>query len=173
VSRFPVAALVFIWIALASCGYHVAGHVDMLPKSIQTIAIPAFQNGTVYHGLSDALPEQIAREFIARTRYRVVKNPADADAVLNGSINNVTEFPVIFDPASGSPTVAQIAVYYSLKLVERSTGRVLYSISNGAYSERYEYARDPHQYFDESGPALQRLDHNLAHDLVSHILENF
>jgi hypothetical protein len=50
---------------------------------------------------------------------------------------------------------------------------VLYSSANAGYTEKYEYAIDPHQYFDESGPALMRLDRNLARDLVSSILENF
>jgi hypothetical protein len=27
-----------------SCGYHVSGHADLLPKHIKSIAIPAFGN---------------------------------------------------------------------------------------------------------------------------------
>jgi hypothetical protein len=160
-------------VMLVSCGYHVGGKAETMPKGIQTIAIPAFHTGTTQYKLVDALPEAIGREFIARTRYRVINNPAEADAVLEGTINNVFEAPTIFDPASGSASVAQIWVFVSMKLVERTTGRVLYSSVNAGYHENYEYAIDPHQYFDESQAALLRLDRNLARDLVSNILENF
>lgn len=158
---------------LVSCGYHVGGQAVLIPKSIHTIAIPAFQNASTRYKLGDALPEAIGREFLARTHYRIVNNPADADAVLHGTINNVVEAPTIFDPSSGSPSSAQILVFVSMTLVQRTTGRVLYSTSKAVYHENYAYANDPHQYFDESGPALMRLDRHLARDLVSSILENF
>lgn len=158
---------------LVSCGYHVGGKAVLIPKGIQTIAIPAFQNATNRYKLSDALPEAIGRQFLARTHYRIVNNPADADAVLHGTINNIVEAPAIFDPASGSPSSAQVLVFVTMKLVQRGTGRVLYSTKNAVYHENYAYANDPHQYFDESGPALMRLDRHLARDLVSSILEDF
>ena len=45
---------------------------DLIPKTIHTIAIPAFTNVTTRYKLTDQLPEAIAREFISRTRYRIV-----------------------------------------------------------------------------------------------------
>ena len=40
---------------LAGCGYHVGGKSDLLPKTIQTIAIPAFTNLTARYKFSDRL----------------------------------------------------------------------------------------------------------------------
>ena len=40
-----VGAIVLLLVN-ASCGYHVSGKADLLPKSVQTIAIPAFTNIT-------------------------------------------------------------------------------------------------------------------------------
>ena len=54
-------------LALSCCGYHVAGHGDLMPKTIQTVCVPAFKNATSRQKLSDRLPEAIAREFISRT----------------------------------------------------------------------------------------------------------
>ena len=51
------------------CGYHVSGHADTLPKTIKTIAIPAFSNATIRYRLTERLPAAITREFIGRTRY--------------------------------------------------------------------------------------------------------
>ena len=79
-----------------SCGYSVAGRGETLPKSLRTIAIPAFKNITTRYKLSDRLPEAISREFITRTRYRVVSDPTQADAVLTGAVNSYTSFPTVF-----------------------------------------------------------------------------
>jgi hypothetical protein len=50
---------------------------------------------------------------------------------------------------------------------------VLYSKLNWGITEDYAEALDPHQFFDESGAAYDRLCRDVARDLVSSILENF
>ncbi len=172
-ARAAVLALSASLISLVSCGYHVGGRGDLLPKSIQTISIPAFTTLTTRYRLVDTLPQEIGREFMTRGRFRIVNDPSQADAVLNGSINTVTEAPTVFDPTSGKATSIQIIVSVTLNLIERSTGRVLYSRVNMISRENYEIAVDPHQFFDERDPAFTRLSRNLAHDIVSAILENF
>lgn len=159
--------------ACVSCGYHVGGTIDPVPKSIQTIAIPPFGTLTLKYKLVDMLPQEIGREFIARTRFRIVKNPDEADAVLNGTINTVQEFPTVSDQATGKATSVAVNVMLSISFVERSTGRVLFSRANMGFRENYELAADPHQFFDESGPALDRLSRDVAHDVVNAIVENF
>src|ERR1035437_1868994 len=51
-------ALLALLTALAGCGYHVSGHGDMLPKTVQTIAIPAFGNLTSRYKLARTLPDR-------------------------------------------------------------------------------------------------------------------
>jgi len=41
------------------------------------------------------------------------------------------------------------------------------------FRERYEVSTDPQAYFDESGPAMQRLSKDVARSVVSTILEHF
>jgi len=156
-----------------SCGYRVGGKADLVPKSVQTICIPAFGTLTTRYRLVDLLPEQIGREFIARTRFRIVKDPSAADAVLNGTITAAQAYPSVFDPTSGKATSVQVIVVLTINLLERTTGRVLYSRANYGFRENYDVAVDPHQLFDESGPAFDRLSRDLAHDVVSAIVENF
>ena len=161
-------------VAAVSCGYHVGGKADLVPKSIQTIAIPAFAGSSAArYKLMDALPQQIGREFIARTRFRVVENPSEADAVLNGSLNAAGVAPTVYDPTSGKATSVQAVVVVSINLLERATGKVLFSRPNIAFRQNYSIAVDPHQFFDESGPAFDRISRDLARDIVSAIVENF
>jgi outer membrane lipopolysaccharide assembly protein LptE/RlpB len=73
-----------VWIA--ACGYHVAGRSDSLPKSIHTIAVPALENKTNSYRIEQRLTTATVHEFLAKTSYRVVANPADGDAVLRGKV---------------------------------------------------------------------------------------
>ncbi len=114
-----------------------------MPKSMQTIAIPPFQSLSTRYKLSDELPLAIAREFNTRTRFRVVQNPADADAVLNGRINTVAVYPTVLDPASGKATSVQLAVALTITLVQKNTGKVLYSKANWTVASELRNVRVP------------------------------
>ena len=170
-NRLALAGLLLA--GMISCGYHVGAKADLMPKSIQTIAIPPFSTFTLRYKLIDVLPEQIAREFAARTRFRIAENPGTADAVLTGSINSAQVFPTLFDPTSGKATRIVVFVNVTVTLREQATGRTLYSRPNYTFKQYYDVAVDPHQYFDESGPAMDRLSRDLARDVVSAVVENF
>jgi hypothetical protein len=160
-------------LSLSSCGYHVAGHSDLLPKSLQTICIPAFTNATTRYKLTDRLPEAVSREIISRTRYHIVSDPNQADAVLRGSVMNYISYATVADPVSGRATAVDLRVYLQVSLVERATGKVLFSRPSMEVRERYEISVDPRAYFDESDAALDRASKQVATQLVTAILENF
>jgi len=161
------------FLAIAGCGYHVAGHSDVLPKTAKTICIPAFANGTVQYTLTARLADAIAREFIARTRYRIVSDPNAADLVLRGSVLNYFAGATVIDPVTGRSTAVEMHVYLSLTLTDRVTGKVLYSRPSMDARERYEVSENEQQYFDESGPALDRLARSVAQQVVSTVLNAF
>jgi hypothetical protein len=165
-----VAALVCL--AGCSCGYRISGNADLLPTTVKTIAIPAFGNLTDRYKLTDIVPQAIAEEFITRTRYKVVDTDR-ADAVLNGSVLTFTFNPTIFDPSTGRASVAEVHLALQLKLVERGTGKVLYSRPRLDASQSYQISKDPAKYFDESDAALQRASRQLASQVVSSILQGF
>ena len=157
---------------LASCGYRVAGTADALPKTIRTVSIPAFANLTTRYKLTDQLPEQIAREFITRTRYRVVSDPNTADAVLRGSVLNYTFNPTIISQDNRA-VFAEMHVTLSVTLTERASGKVLFSRSNFDVKDTYQISPDATKYFEESDPALKRAGEQVARSVVSAVLQNF
>jgi len=67
----------------------------------------------------------------------------------------------------------RVIVVLAVRLVENRTGKVLYTRSNWSIRQDYAAAVDPHQLFDESGPAFERLNRDVARDLVSAVVENF
>jgi hypothetical protein len=171
--RAAIAALFVAAGTLVSCGYHVGGRADLVPKSIQTIAVPPFTTLSTRYRIVDELPQDVAREFRARTRFHIVDNPAEADAVLHGNVLSTLVVPQIFDPASGKATSVQLIVNLTVSLVDQRSGKTLYSRVNWSARQNYEIAVDPHQFFDESSPALDRLSRDVARDLVSSVVENF
>lgn len=158
---------------LSSCGYHVAGKADLVPKTVHTIAIPAFSNITTRYKLTDHLPEAISREFIARTHYQIVNDQNQADAVLRGSIINYVAYPTIINQQTGRASGLQVNVTLQISLTERATGKVIYSRPSFEAHQRYELSLNANTYFEESDAALDRLARDVARDLVSSILENF
>jgi hypothetical protein len=167
------AAVLLAAAALAGCGYHVGGRADLLPSTLRTIAIPAFGNASPRYRLTAQLPAAITREFLTRTRYRVVADPNEADAVLYGTVRSYFSFPTLFDQSTGRASGVQVSVFLDVKLVERETGKVLFEQQNYEFRGRYEIAVDQAQYFDESSTALERLSREVARQLVSSILEAF
>jgi len=155
------------------CGYRVSGKGDLLPKEVRTIAIPHFENATTRVRLNDSLPSAISREFIRRTRYRVVADPNEADAILNGGVLQYISFPTITDPGSGRLSGVQILVILRVRLTERASGKVLYERQQFEARQRYEISSDQVAYFEESGQGLQRMSEEVARQLVSAILESF
>jgi hypothetical protein len=166
-----IAALLLA--ALAGCGYHVGGRADLLPDTVRTIAIPAFGNTTVRYKLTDRMPQAIAREFITRTRYRVVNDPDRADAVLAGTILTYVNYPTIFDPETQRANVADLRVTLQVSLTERATGRVLYNRPSFEVTERYQISPVAAEYFEESDFALRRASEQVARQVVTSVLENF
>ncbi len=166
-------ALTGLCLLAAGCGYHVSGHTDLLPKTIETVCVPAFGNATTRYKLTDRLPEAITREFISRTRYKVVNDMSQADAILRGTVVNYNAYPVIFDPTSGRASTIQVSVVLAVTLTERATGKVLYTRPGLEWKQQYEISVDPRAFVDESDAALERLSRDVARSVVSGILENF
>jgi len=165
-------SLFVVAVALSSCGYHVAGKTNLLPAAVQTIAIPAFSNGTTVYKLTDQLTEAITREFISRTKYQITADPATSDATLRGSVNQVFNFPTVYDPVTFRAANVEVHVNLKIQLVDRS-GKVLFDRPSMEVRERYEVSVDPTVYFDESEFAMRRLSKDVAKTVVSAILENF
>jgi hypothetical protein len=171
--KIPAAFAILLAALWTACGYRVGGQSDLMPKSIHTIAILPFTNATIRYRLAHLLPEDITREFISRTHYVMVTDPAQADAVLEGSLAKYSAFPSVYDPVSTRATVDQVEVTLNLKLTDRRTGKVLLMRKGQEFWQRYEVALDPNQYFDESATAMERVSKSVAASVVSAILEGF
>ena len=166
--------VVMLCVLSASCGYHVAGKADLVPKSVHTIAIPAFGSITTRYKLTDHLPQAISHEFIARTRYQIINDQNAADAILRGAVISYLAYPTTIDQVTGRAAGLQVIVTMRVDLVERATGKVLFTRPSFDFRQRYEISTtSTTAYFDESDAALERLSRDVARDVVTAILDGF
>jgi hypothetical protein len=158
---------------VSGCGYHVSGRGDTMPQTLRTVAIQSFGNNTLRYKLARLLPADIGRELISRTKYRLIADASEADAVLSGSLVNYSAIPTVVDLTTNAATTVQVIVIVNVTLTERATGKVLFTRQGLEIRQRYEIARQPQQYFDESGTAMERVSKDVARTVVSGILEGF
>ena len=168
-----VLALGIAAVVTVACGYHVSGHADLMPAEIKVIAVPSFGNATTRYTLTQRLPQAITRELINRTRYTVVADPEEADAVLEGTVVNYFSYPTVFDPGSGRASGVQLILVLDIRLRDRLKGTILFERPAMQVQNRYEISADQQAYFEESDAALERTSRDVARSVVSAILENF
>ena len=175
-SRFPFFRTLFLCVTVAflsGCGYHVAGRASRLPANIKTIAVVTFENQTARYRIEQRLTQAVVREFLARTGYRIVSDPAAADAVLRGQVTGIETAAVLFDAATGRATTMLVTVHLKVSLEDSATKAILYRNDNFLFRQPYEISTDVPSFFEEQDPALGRLARDFAATLVSTILENF
>lgn len=171
--RLVLVALSLLLLDSLACGYRLAGRADGLPQSLQIISVPAFENRTPWMRLEQKLTAAVMEELVARSRYRVVGEAEAGEAVLRGVVQSAESAPVIFDPDTGRATHVMVTVRVSVRLTERASQKILYEEPQFVFREQYEITSDLASFFEERGPALDRLARDFAATLVSAILENF
>ncbi len=188
-SMVVVALFLAVAACLSGCGYRVGGTGAQLPEGIKTIAVPALKNDTPRYRIEQRMTEAVVHEFLARSKYHIVSSEESADAVLHGEITSFEAIPAVFDttpaatPGTGSvpienantarATTMLVSVHMKVFLEQRDTRQVLYKSDDYLFRQPYEISTDPSKFFDEQGPALERMSRDFASRLVADILENF
>jgi hypothetical protein len=189
--KFQISLLSFcasLAIFLSACGYRAGGSASLLPPGLKVIAVPALKNDTSHYRIEQRMTEAVVHEFIAHTKYRIVSSEDSADAVLHGEITSFEAIPAVFDttpnstPSTTVPTVNAttarattmlVSVHMKVSLEERETKKVLYKNDDYLFREPYEISTEASKFFDEQGPALERMSRDFASRLVSDVLEDF
>jgi outer membrane lipopolysaccharide assembly protein LptE/RlpB len=157
----------------AGCGYHVAGHASDLPSEWKDIAVPAFKNDTTTYRVEQRMTQAVIREFVTRTKYRVVQDTQSADAVLHGEVLSIETDPVLFEATTGEVTMMLVTVHTKVELIDNKTEKAIYKNDDMVFRDEYQISTDVKSFFEEQDPALDRMSRDLASHLVSNVLENF
>jgi hypothetical protein len=155
------------------CGYRVAGRGDSLPKNVHVIAVPALENKTNSYRIEQKLTAATIHEFLAKTSYHIVSDPANGDAVLRGKVVSLEVDPLLFDTKTGRATTMLVIVKCEITLTDSATQKVLYKTDNFLFRNEYEISTDVKSFFGEQDPALDRLAQDFAVRLVAAVTENY
>jgi hypothetical protein len=164
---------VILGIVGAGCGYHVAGRVANLPSEWKTIAVPAFTNDTTQYRIEQRFTQAVIREFISATKYRVVQDAQSADAVLHGEVLLVETSPVLFNATTGEVTTMLVTVHVKVQLTDNKTQKAVYQNDDMLFRNEYQISPDVKSFFEEEGPALERMSRDFASHLVANVVEGF
>lgn len=165
--------LLSVCFLLAGCGYHVAGRYSSLPANLQTIAIPAFKNDTTRYRIEQRMTEAVIRQFIQRTKYKIVQDPANADAVLHGEVLSVLTTPMLFNATTGEVTMMLVTVHTKVALIDTRTQEPIYHANDMVFRQEYQISTDVQSFFQEQDPAFDRMARDFGSRVVSDVLEGF
>jgi outer membrane lipopolysaccharide assembly protein LptE/RlpB len=168
-----LALLGALLLACASCGYHTSGKAVRLPQNVRTIYVPTFSNTTHAFRVEQVLTAAVVQELRSRTNFQVVLASTEpADATLDGTVTSVSTYPLTYDSQSGKPASSMLQVGMKVSLIDRD-GKVLWGNPAYSFHSLYELSQDPSSFFEEESPALQRLAHEFAKEMVSNIEEAY
>lgn len=171
-ARWGVLLALLTTLIFSGCGYHRAGRSVALPPDVKTLAVKPFVNKTHTYHVETGLTAAVVRELNTRTHYRIVSSPTDADAVLEATVTTAQMAPVTYNSQTGRATSGLVTIIVNVKLVARD-GRVLYSDANHLFRDQYQISNEMASFFEEQGPAEERLERDFARTLVSNLLEAF
>lgn len=166
-----IALVAALW--PVGCGYHVAGRGSALRSQWKTIAVPAFKNDTTRYRIEQRFTAAVIRQFLQRTKYRIVQDPASADAVLHGEVLSIETNPVLFNATTGQVTTMLVTVHTKVELVDNQSQKAAYQNSDMVFRDEYQISSDVQSFFEEQDPALERMSRDFAAQLVSNVTENF
>jgi outer membrane lipopolysaccharide assembly protein LptE/RlpB len=167
-----VCLLAVMFLFSTGCGYHTAGHANLLPPELRTIAVPAFINQTQTYKIEQTLTSAVVQEFSTRTNYRMTTDPCASDATLRGTVISTYSTPLTYDSKTGRAASVLVIVSMKVALTDRQ-GKVLYQNPSYTFREQYQVSQELSSFFEEDSPAFQRLSREFARTLVSNILEAF
>ena len=164
-------------LALAGCGYSLAGRGSFLPDYIRTVGVPMFGNRTPFSPLEQYFTEKVRVEFQGRGRYQVLPTDTGVDGVVRGDILSVGAVPVGF---SGSQTGSRyrFTIVVSVSFSDVKQQKTLWENPALTFSDEYELASAASVglgagAIDQERAAIDRLSTDFARSVVSAILEAF
>ncbi len=161
----------------AGCGYALQGRGITTDPSIKRIAVPLFKDRTGKLGLDARISAAVMSELLKRGRFTVVRDPTDADAVVEGEILTYNVQAINFGTSIPGDTqqASRYAISLTANVVYRKIGQKEPLWANEAFTQRDEYdmGENPGTYFDREDQALMRLSEGFARSVVAAMLEAF
>ena len=156
--------MIIVCLLATSCGYHLAGR-QLNDGNGRSIAVPTFLNRTTTYKVEQQLTEEVRRELIRRTHFKVT--PEDTgDVIVTGEILAYNAVPVIFN-TEGRGSAYTILVDFRVNIKDTQTGKVLFQTDRMTFREVFELSQHSGEFVPEDPAAVERLGRRFASTLVA------
>ncbi len=122
---------------LASCGYRFSPGGEHIDKGIQTVYVETFENRTSEANVENIFRNSFIDQFRKTSRFKVAETREGADAVVRGSINNLSSSHLSYTSADVAKEDRMTAVM-DLVFEERVSRKIIWS--NTAFSWYGDYS---------------------------------
>ena len=165
-------------LALAGCGYALAGKQNTLPADVRRIAVPPFQNHSTTPDIDRVLTEAVRTELRSHRNLTVQDDEAGADAVLTCIIVQANSDPVAFTTDTHQGSRYHISILASAELKRTKDGSVLFTSASMRQADDYDLASGASltslaSLYAQDQNAFDRLSKAFARSLVQSVLSNF
>ena len=159
-----LSAAILVPLALLACGCAGDGHSgyttsDQYRPGIKTVAVDVWQRGkSVYRrDIEIRVTEAVVKRIEQDTPYKVTTK-SRADTLLTGSIDNVEQRTMSFNPETGLPRETELAFTFSFVWKDLRTGKTIVERKNlrvtGTYTREDPITED---FFQGSENVINRL----------------
>lgn len=173
------ALFLFLLLAMPSCGYHLSGSGDLVPKGATTISIPVFINDTDQPYVDIEITRAVVREFLVDGRLGVA-NLESADLALHGKVTAYDETALSYT-ADAYVQQYRVRLVVDVRLEDRRSKNIIWKEQGveGIFISDYPITYSPANTVEITATktakeeAIRKASQDLASTLRSRVLEGF
>ncbi|HAK60518.1 MAG TPA: hypothetical protein DCO77_09070 [Nitrospiraceae bacterium] len=174
-----MVSLFLVFFLLPSCGYHLSGSGDLVPKGATTISIPVFINGTDQPYVDIEITQAVVREFLVDGRLDVA-NLDSADLALHGRVTAYEETALSYT-AESYVQQYRVRLVVDVRLEDRRSKNIIWKEQGveGIFITDYPITYSPTNTVEITATktakeeAIRKASQDLASTLRSRVLEGF
>ena len=129
-------AVLLLSLLTAGCGYHFNEIADESLNGIQKVYVGNFPNRTDEAYLENIFRNALIDQFIRGNRFQVVGDEAEADAVIQGTIQRITTSHTAYEKTDLAAE-EQVSLIVQIIFENRETGRAIWENRNFSGVEDY------------------------------------
>ena len=164
-------ALIMLLLPMVGCGYALVGRSSNLPEDVRSVYVETMKNQTGRSQIDQIVSRALAQEFVSRQRFEVVSNPAEADAILSGTVMSYRVSPVAF--LEGRARQYQVQIGAKMEFKRRGSDEAIWRQDNYLFRDTYEAEISETQFFSQEDAKIEDTAQRFAETVVIDLLEGF
>ncbi len=174
-NRISMVVVLCMLLALSafSCGYRFSPGGENIDKSIRNIYVDNFANRTPEAGLENTIRNSLVDQFRKSSRFKLAESKEQADAVLRGSLNNLSTTHLSYSKADVAKE-DRATIVLEVVFEKRANKEIIWS--NSSFSWYRDFAIDqtnPITTDNNRRAALQLLSDDAADRVYRSIMSGF